>query len=174
MSGSCCTSKQEIKINYRDKIIMYRPLIVIVGISVCVAIALSTHGVPLMNGMMGAFLLFLSSLKLFNLSGFADGFARYDVVAARSQAYAIAYPFIELGLGLFYLSGLLPVFTNIAALIVMGIGTIGVAGVIRAQSEVKCACVGAGFNLPVGYVTLAENLAMFAMAAVGLMKAFTS
>jgi hypothetical protein len=125
-----------------------------------------------MNGMMGAFLLLLSSLKFFNLTSFAEGFARYDVVARRSRDYALLYPFIELGLGCLYLSGSLPIIVNAATLLVMGVGSIGVVQVIRSRTSIACACVGTGFNLPVGYVTLAENLAMFAMAAVSLIRIY--
>lgn len=169
MQGSCCGSRPEkVKNKYRDKIILYRPLIVIVAVSACAAAAISLQGIPFMHGLMGMFLLLLAMLKLFDLPAFAVSFARYDVVAARSRAYALLYPFIELGLGALYLSGLFPAFTYIATMAVMAVGSIGVVRVIQQQAEIKCACVGTGFNLPVGYVTIAENTAMFAMAALAL------
>jgi len=170
MSGSCCAShKTETKTTvYWDKLVLYRPLIVILGISTCAGIALSVHGVPLMNGMMGAFLLFLSSLKLFNLNGFAEGFARYDTLARYSRTYALLYPLIELGLGCFYLSGGFPIITNMMTVLVMSIGSIGVIQIIRSRTSVSCACVGTGFNLPVGFVTLAENTVMALMALINI------
>lgn len=167
MSASCCAVKER-KTDYRSKITLYKPLIVILGISLVAAAALSLNGIPAMNGLMGTFLLFLSSLKLFNITAFAETFAKYDFIAKRSRGYALAYPFIELGLGCLYLSGGLPVLTNTIALFVMCVGNIGVAQVIRSKSKVTCACVGSGFNLPVGLVTLAENMVMAIMSAVNL------
>ena len=49
------------------------------------------------------------------------------------------------------------------------IGTVGAASVIKAvyldRRELKCACVGGGGSgVPLGFVSLTENLAMIAMA----------
>jgi hypothetical protein len=125
-----------------------------------------------MNGLMGMFLLQLSALKLFNITGFADGFAKYDVIAARLRVYGLAYPFIELGLGGLYLSGLAPLATNLVTLAVMVVGSIGVVKMIRAGAKVSCVCVGTGFDLPVGRVTLAENAVMAAMALYNLLELY--
>jgi len=49
------------------------------------------------------------------------------------------------------------------------IGTIGAASVFKAVyidgRELKCACVGGSSNVPLGFVSLTENLMMIAMAA---------
>ena len=48
------------------------------------------------------------------------------------------------------------------------IGTIGAVSVFKAvyvdKRELKCACVGGGSNVPLGFVSLTENLMMIAMA----------
>jgi hypothetical protein len=48
------------------------------------------------------------------------------------------------------------------------IGTIGAVSVFKAvyvdRRELKCACVGASSNVPLGFVSLTENLMMVAMA----------
>ena len=48
------------------------------------------------------------------------------------------------------------------------IGTIGAISVFKAvyidKRELKCACVGGSSNVPLGFVSLTENLMMIAMA----------
>ena len=48
------------------------------------------------------------------------------------------------------------------------IGTVGAVSVFKAvyvdRRELKCACVGGGSNVPLGFVSLTENLMMVAMA----------
>jgi len=155
----------------RDKLLLYKPLIIIFLISCLGAAALHIQNASFwMNDLMGLFLCFLAALKFFNLSRFADFFARYDLLAARIRVYALAYPFIELGLGFLYLSNITPVFTNAVLIAVMIVGTAGALNVVRSGRTVQCGCAGASFNLPVGRVTLFENLAMAAMAAFNLMN----
>jgi hypothetical protein len=95
-------------------------------------------------------------------------FAQYDPLAARVPAYARAYPFIELAVGMFYLAGIVPVFTNIVLILILGITTVGVVRVMVTGTKVECGCAGANFNLPVGRVTLFENVLMIAMAMASL------
>ena len=171
MEKSCCANKAPTQNAFRDKLALYRPLVVIVFVSALCAAALSVQGnIPVMRGMMGMFLVFLAVLKLFDLQGFAAGFAGYDVLAAKVRVYALAYPFLELALGLLWLSGMFVRETSIATIAVMAISNIGVMKVMRSGQAVKCACVGTGFNLPVGCVTFAENTAMLAMAVVTLVQ----
>lgn len=48
------------------------------------------------------------------------------------------------------------------------IGTVGAVSVFKAvyidRRELKCACVGGSSNVPLGFVSLTENLMMIAMA----------
>ena len=47
------------------------------------------------------------------------------------------------------------------------IGTIGAISVIKAvyvdKRDLKCACVGGGSNVPLGFISLTENLVMLGM-----------
>ncbi|WP_439632299.1 heavy-metal-associated domain-containing protein [Gemmata sp.] len=120
---------------------------------------------------MGGFFLTFAFFKLLDVRGFADAYAGYDVIAARWRAYGYAYPFIELLLGAAYLSGFRPTITNAVTLVVMSVGTVGVVRTLLARRKIRCACLGAVFNLPMSYVTLAEDGLMAAMAAVMLVGA---
>ena len=56
----------------------------------------------------------------------------------------------------------------IAAPVALVIGTIGAVSVYKAvyidKRELKCACVGGNSNVPLGFVSLTENIMMMAMA----------
>lgn len=123
-----------------------------------------------MANFMAGFFLAFSFFKLLDVQAFADSYAMYDLLARRSRVYALAYPFIELTLGIAYLVRLAPMATNIITLIVMLIGTAGVLESLLNRRRVKCACLGAVFNLPMSYVTLLEDVSMAAMAILMLMQ----
>ena len=175
MENACCKNKASQRDNgLYKKLAVYQPLIVITLISVLGGFALSMNGeATLMNGAMAIFLFFLAALKLFNLKGFADAFSGYDLIAKHFRFYAYAYPFIELSLGCLYLASAIPLLTNILMVAVMAVGSIGVLKVIHAGETLQCGCVGAGFNLPVGRVTLFENTVMAIMAIMTLMIVFS-
>src|SRR5687768_307446 len=73
----------------------YLPLLALIFVSVLVASALKlsygpgVHPVRWMHGFMGFFLVAFALLKLFDLSGFADGFQMYDLLARRFRFYAL-------------------------------------------------------------------------------------
>ena len=115
------------------------------------------------NFMAGFFLVF-SFFKLLDLAGFANSYSMYDVLAKRVPAYGYIYPFIELGLGAAYLLAYRPMLTNVVTLVVMAFSSIGVTLAVMNKQKIKCACLGAGFNLPMTTVTIIEDLLMAAMA----------
>lgn len=114
--------------------------------------------------MMAYFFLVFGVFKLINLRGFADAYMTYDLVAMRSRVYALAYPFIEVALGLFYLFSLGGVYRDVFTFLVMTIGTIGVWKALQKKGEIPCACLGTVFSVPMTKVTLFENLFMALMA----------
>jgi copper chaperone CopZ len=119
-----------------------------------------------MNDFMGLFFVAFAFFKLLDLSGFASSFAGYDVIARRWGAYGYLYPFIELALGVGYLSCWQPLAVNIATLVVTVIGSAGVLRALLARRAIRCACLGTVFNLPMTTVSLAEDAGMAVMAAV--------
>jgi copper chaperone CopZ len=126
------------------------------------------HLMRWMGNFMGAFFLLFSFFKLLNLSGFAEGYGTYDVVARKITAYGFAYPFIELSLGIAYITGFEPAITNAVTLAVMGISSIGVTQSLLKKSSFQCACLGTIIKLPLSRVTLFEDLLMVAMSIVML------
>jgi hypothetical protein len=121
-----------------------------------------------MNLFMGFFFCLLSMFKFFNLEGFKEGFQKYDLIAKQYPSYAYFYPFIELGLGLLYLSNFYPITTNIITLGIMTISGLGVWTSIRSGLKTNCACLGTVLQVPLSTVSVIENLGMALMAAVNL------
>lgn len=117
---------------------------------------------------MGGFFLVFSFFKFLDLQGFASSFRMYDPLAQRWMNYGSVYPFIELGLGIGFLLGLQLWLMSFSTLIILGIGTIGVAKTVLDKKKIKCACLGTVFNLPMTKVTLIENSIMLVMA-VGML-----
>lgn len=113
----------------------------------------------------------LACLKLRDLESFSNMFLGYDLLAQRAVPYAYFYPFGELLAGLLMIAGLLPWLSGPVALF---IGLVGAFSVFKAvyvdKRELKCACVGGGSNVPLGFVSLSENLAMIAMGLWTLLR----
>ena len=146
----------------------YKPLLVIGAIVSFVAFDLWLAGNSFMNMFMGLFFLFFASFKLMDINAFADGFCGYDLIAARSRAYAYAYPFIELLLAVSYLSGFAPLFTNGFTLLLMAVGGAGVIHSISKGRKLNCACLGKVMSVPLSVVSVVENLGMGLMALLML------
>lgn len=150
----------------------YRPVIAVFSGTALMATATSwrlTGGVsPAQVGWL--FLSFtmcvLAIQKLMDLYSFTNQFVTYDLLARRWVRYAYAYPFLELFSGLAMIAGK-P--RGAGAAVALGIGTVGFASVFKAvyvdRRELKCACVGGGSDVPLGFISLTENAMMMAMGA---------
>ena len=113
----------------------------------------------------------LALLKLQNVEKFATMFLNYDLLAKRWVPYGRIYPFADGTAGVLMVAGALDWLSIPLALF---IGTVGAASVFKAvyidRRELKCACVGGDSNVPLGFVSLTENLMMIAMAVWMIVK----
>lgn len=123
----------------------------------------------LMRHFMAGFFLVFSFFKLLDLRGFVEAYRSYDLPARAFPAWAWAYPFVELGLGVAYLLALAPLAVNLATLVLMLVGAIGVLKALLDKRAIRCACLGTALNLPMTKVTLVEDLTMAVMAAMMLL-----
>ena len=121
-----------------------------------------------MRYFMGGFFLVFSFFKLLNLRGFADAYRSYDIVARAWPAWGFVYPFVELALGTACLLNLNPIATNVATLVLMLVGAVGVIKALLDKRAIRCACLGTALNLPMTTITLIEDLGMAMMAALML------
>jgi copper chaperone CopZ len=132
------------------------------GLSVLSSLSISET----MRYFMAGFFLVFSFFKLLDVSAFANAYKGYDLLAARWLTWGYIYPFVELALGLAYLSNIAPMLTNWVTLIVMGFSAIGVIRAVVNKSQIQCACLGTVFKLPMSTVTIVEDVGMVLMAAM--------
>lgn len=149
----------------------YRPVIVLFALTALMAAAASyaVSGDPLTLRAAEWFIAFsmvaLAMLKLQNVESFATMFLNYDLLAKRWVPYSYIYPYAEALAGILMIAGAL---NWLSVPVALFIGTIGAASVFKAvyidRRELKCACVGGSSNVPLGFISLTENLMMIAMA----------
>lgn len=113
---------------------------------------------------MGVFFVVFAGFKFAGYKMFAMMYAGYDIIAKRFMPYSYAYPFIELALGIVYLTNTFGVGRDIFTVTLMGIGSIGVYHEVRRRSGIYCACLGNVIKLPLGTVSLIEDVGMGLMA----------
>ena len=149
----------------------YRPVIALFAMTALMALAASyaAYGDALTIRAAEWFISFsmvmLALLKLQDVETFSTMFLNYDLLARRWVPYGTIYPFAEGLAGVLMTAHALPWLSIPVALT---IGTIGAVSVFKAvyidKRELKCACVGGGSKVPLGFVSLTENLAMIGMA----------
>lgn len=153
----------------------YYPLFVLISIIFGVSLILSLRSnggtMSFMNSFMAGFFISFSFFKILDVRGFANSYIRYDIIASKSVFYAYTYPFIELGLGLLYVSGIYPKIVNSITAGIMLIGLFGIINAIAKRKKLNCACMGTIINLPLSVVSVLENTIMIIMAVVKLFLA---
>jgi glutaredoxin len=149
----------------------YTPVIAVFATTALMALAVSyaVFGSPFTlraaEWFIGFSMVVLAMLKLQDVEKFSSMFLNYDLLAKRWVRYSYVYPFAEAAAGVLMIAGAL---TWLSVPIALFIGTIGAVSVFKAvyidKRELKCACVGGASNVPLGFVSLTENLMMIAMA----------
>lgn len=149
----------------------YRPVIALFAMTFLMALAASqaVHGSPWTIQAAEWFIAFsmavLALLKLQDVEKFSTMFLNYDLLARRWVPYSYVYPFAEGLAGILMIAGVMHWLSVPLALF---IGTVGAVSVFKAvyidKRELKCACVGGSSNVPLGFVSLTENLMMIGMA----------
>ncbi len=159
------------------KEVTYRPVIAVFAMALLMAMAASYAAyssiwtVRAAEWFIAMSMCILAILKLRDVESFSNMFLGYDLLALRWVPYAYVYPFGEALAGILMIAGAL---LWIAIPVALIIGTIGAVSVFKAvyvdQRELKCACVGGDSNVPLGFISLTENLMMIAMALWMLVK----
>ena len=149
----------------------YKPVIAVFAIAALLAMAVSfaALGSPFTVRAGEWFVSFsmaiLAMLKLQDIEKFSTMFVGYDLLARRWVPYAYAYPFLEAGAGVLMAAHTLNWLSIPVALVIGTIGAVSVYYAVYVQKrELKCACVGGSSNVPLGFVSLTENLFMIGMA----------
>jgi glutaredoxin len=157
--------------------VTYEPVIAVFGMAALMALAASwAASGSLVTVRAGEWFIafsmcILAIMKLRDIESFSNMFLGYDLLAQRVVRYAYVYPFAEALAGVLMIAGAL---MWLAVPVALFIGSIGAASVFKAvyvdKRELKCACVGGDSNVPLGFISLTENLMMVAMAIWMLVK----
>ena len=113
---------------------------------------------------MGLFYIIFSFFKILDIKGFSISFRMYDPLAKKVPLYGIIYPFIEILLGIMFLTRIEVELAIILTIIVLGITTIGVTQALLNKKLISCACLGTTLKLPMTEATFIENALMIIMA----------
>lgn len=155
----------------------YMPVIALFAMAAAMAVALGLDGagglslVMVVERFIAISMCLLALQKLRDVESFSTMFLNYDLLARRWVRYAYLYPFAEGLAGILMLAGAAMWLSVPLALF---IGSVGAASVFKAvyidKRELKCACVGGDSQVPLGFVSLTENLLMVAMAIWMMVK----
>lgn len=149
----------------------YRPVVVVFVTAALMALAVSWAAsgdfltIRAAEWFISFSMCILALLKLQDVEQFSTMFLGYDLLAQRYVPYSYVYPYAELLAGVLMTAGVL---TFVSVPVALFIGGIGAASVFKAvyidKRSIKCACVGGSSKVPLGFVSLTENLMMIAMA----------
>lgn len=151
--------------------VSYRPVIALFAMTALMALAASfaafgnAFTIQAGEWFISFSMIVLALLKLQDLGKFATMFLNYDLLARRWVPYATIYPFAEGLAGVLMTAHVLPWLSIPVALFIGGIGAVSVFKAVYIDKRaLKCACVGGSSRVPLGFVSLTENLAMVGMA----------
>lgn len=147
--------------------ISYKPIYIIFGYLILISVLTNVQHFDIysmMSVFMAGFFLIFSFFKMLDFTGFAVGYAKYDLVAQRIYYYGYVYPFIELAFGVAYLISPFNFWLNLSVFIIMSVSTIGVVKSKLEKNQIQCACVGTFLKVPLGNITIIEDILMVIMS----------
>jgi hypothetical protein len=146
-------------------IFAYWPIALIYVVAAVVSLyTVQLHTYPdYMSHLMGWVLVFFGIIKLLDIVGFADGFAKYDPLAKRSIVYAQVYPFLEITLGVLFILQLLILPATLITLFIYSASLFGALQSMVKKETLHCVCLGTYFKLPLSTVTIIEAVFMIGM-----------
>lgn len=155
----------------------YQPVIAIFSVAALLAIAFTwalnqtLFNFRTFEWFIAVSMCLLGMQKLQDIEQFSTMFLNYDLLARKFVRYGYIYPFAETLAGVLMVAGAL---TWLSAPVALIIGSIGAISVFKAvyidKREIKCACVGGNSRVPLGFVSLTENIMMVAMAVWMLIR----
>ena len=160
---------QDNEIIKSNKIKQLKPLFIILGYISVTSILLNFRNWNSTNAMldfMGLFYIIFSFFKILDIKGFSKSFKMYDPLAKKITIYGYIYPFIEILLGLMFLTRIEVNIALLITIIILGITSVGVTKTLLNKRTINCACLGTTLKLPMTEATFIENAIMIIMAIV--------
>jgi copper chaperone CopZ len=160
---------QDNEIIKSSKIKQLKPLFIILGYILITSILLNFKDWNLTNAMldfMGLFYIIFSFFKILDIKGFSTSFKMYDPLAKKITIYGYIYPFIEILLGVMFLTRIEVNIALLTTIVILGITCAGVTQTLLNKRSINCACLGTTLKLPMTEATFIENVIMIIMAIV--------
>tara|TARA_B100000614_G_scaffold258865_1_gene282185 strand:+ start:25 stop:726 length:702 start_codon:yes stop_codon:yes gene_type:complete len=152
-----------------SKIKQLKPLFIIIAYILITSILLNVNNWDSTNAMldfMGLFYIIFSFFKILDIKGFSLSFRMYDPLAKKISTYGYIYPFIEILLGLMFLTRIEVNMALLITIFILGITSIGVTQTLLNKKTMDCACLGTTLKLPMTEATFIENAIMIIMAII--------
>ncbi|MEI4261864.1 MauE/DoxX family redox-associated membrane protein [Roseovarius sp. D0-M9] len=157
----------------------YRPVIAIFSVAFLMALGLSWYAfetiltLQAFQWFIAISMCFLAVQKLQDIESFSTMFLNYDLLAKRWVPYGKVYPYGEAFAGIAMTASALLWLAAPVAIIIGGIGAVSVIKAVYVDKrELKCACVGGNSNVPLGFISLTENIMMLGMGIWMLFRIF--
>ena len=160
---------QDNEIIKSNKIKQLKPLFIILGYISVTSILLNFRNWNSTNAMldfMGLFYIIFSFFKILDIKGFSTSFKMYDPLAKKITIYGYIYPFIEILLGVMFLTRIEVNIALLTTIVILGITCAGVTQTLLNKRSINCACLGTTLKLPMTEATFIENVIMIIMAIV--------
>jgi len=158
----------------------YRPVVVLFAVAAAIAAAFQWRAAgaldwTLVPRFVAVAMTLLAVQKLRDVESFSTMFLNYDLLARRWVPYGYVYPYAEAVAGVLMIAGVLPLLSAPIALFIGGVGAVSVFKAVYVdRRELKCACVGGNSNVPLGFVSLTENLLMVGMGVWTLVRVLSA
>lgn len=156
--------------NKPQKQTTYQPVLAVFTVAFLMALATSYTSAHMLDILfiikmfMGFSISILAMLKLQDLDSFVTQFITYDLIAMKKVRYAYIYAFAEILIGIGILASVLTVILGVMAVFIGVVGAVLVFYAVYIQKrELKCACVGGNSKVPLGFLSLTENIMMVIM-----------
>ena len=148
----------------------YTPVIMLFGMAALMATAVSwlifgaIDGGRWLVSFVSIAMCLLAVQKLRDIESFSTMFLNYDLLARRWVGYGYVYPFAEGLAGVLMLAGVWPFISAPVAIVIGGVGAVSVIKAVYFDGrDLKCACMGGDTKVPLGFISLTENLMMLGM-----------
>lgn len=120
-----------------------------------------------MRWFVGSSFLVFGGAKLISYESFLEVFPRYNIVAHRWRLYAMAYPIVELILGVMFILDMASGFRNIVAILMTGSGLYSLVVALQHKGpSANHTWLGQAFKLPMSTVMLFEDAVLTVLLLV--------
>lgn len=126
----------------------------------------SINAIEWIRWFMGGLMIIFGGLKLMGIEVFIKVFPLYDLIAKRIKPYRFVYPLLQVLLGMFFITGSIPLIRNSVTIIISLSGLIGMIKVVSRRGAIRLSYLGTILRLRFSTVILIENTLMVLLGMI--------